>query len=277
MFKRILGYLFPKTKIKVESWGYFINGTTVEPVADSEYDLVVVDSRDGDGNLFSTEQVSKMKTRPSGKEKLIVAYISLGEAEDYRPYWKKEWNRNKPSWLGKENPEWKGNYSIKQWWHSDWINITHSIVDDVINAGFDGVYIDKIDVYSDLGGTITLRDRMIKYIVDLSKYIKEKKPDFLIIAQNAEELGENEAYLAAVDGIGKESVCYSGELGSKQNKNHPEDINNTIEALNRFTSADKLVLVVEYVKGAQYNSALKTLDGNDFVCCSAKKELDKLI
>lgn len=276
MFSKILGYIFPKRDDQVKTWGYFINGTKVDPVAKSNYDLVVVDSRDGEGNLFTKDQVSKMKSRPSGKDKLIIAYISLGEAEDYRPYWKKEWSKKPPTWLGKENPEWKGNYSIKQWWHSDWIEVTHSILDDVMNAGFDGVYIDKIDVYEDLGGSDILKQRMIKYIIDVSKYCKAKNPKFLIIPQNAEELSEDKGYLEAVDGIGKESVCYSGELGKKQVKNSPDDVKYTMNLLNNFAKANKLVLVVEYVKGAQYDNALKTMGNSNYVCYSTNKELDKL-
>jgi cysteinyl-tRNA synthetase len=279
MFSKILGYIFPKTETQVKTWGYFINGTKVKPVSDSKYDLVVVDSRDGEGKLFTKDQVSQMKKRSFGKDKLIIAYISLGEAEDYRPYWKKEWSnkKNRPTWLGLENPEWKGNYSIKQWWHSEWIQVTHSILDEVMNAGFDGIYIDKIDVYEDLGGSDKLKQRMIDYIINVSKYCKDKNPKFLIIPQNAEELSENKDYLDAVDGIGKESVCYSGELGEKQVKNSPQDIKYTINLLNNFARANKLVLVVEYVSGEQYKNALKIMNDNNFVCLSAEKELDKLV
>ena len=62
----------------------------------------------------------------SGKEgRKVVAYHSVGEAEDYRPYWRTEWVSNgqrtadAPAWLGRENPEWEGNYQVK-YWNAEW-------------------------------------------------------------------------------------------------------------------------------------------------------------
>ena len=46
------------------------------------------------------EEIKKIKD--SGK--IPVAYISIGEAENYRFYWTDEWYNNPPEWLGKENP-----------------------------------------------------------------------------------------------------------------------------------------------------------------------------
>jgi len=30
--------------------------------------------------------------------------MSIGEAEDYRYYWKEEWRTNPPMWVGEEHP-----------------------------------------------------------------------------------------------------------------------------------------------------------------------------
>ena len=40
---------------------------------------------------------------------------SVGEAEDYRFYWRKGWKAGSPSFLGKENPQWKHNYAVRYW------------------------------------------------------------------------------------------------------------------------------------------------------------------
>ena len=42
----------------------------------------------------------------------MFAYLSLGEAEDYRFYWQPSWNSRKPAWLHGENPGWRGNYLV---------------------------------------------------------------------------------------------------------------------------------------------------------------------
>jgi cysteinyl-tRNA synthetase, unknown class len=79
---------------------------------------------------------------------LVIAYMSIGEAEDYRYYWKSEWNSNKPAWLGKLNPQWPGNFKI-QYWIPEWKQIisgnASSYTQKIIDAGFSGVYLDIID------------------------------------------------------------------------------------------------------------------------------------
>ncbi len=76
--------------------------------------------------------------------------MSIGEAEDYRYYWQTSWSTTKPAWLDAENPEWKGNYKVK-YWYSDWQKLIYgndsSYTKKILNAGFDGVYLDIIDAF----------------------------------------------------------------------------------------------------------------------------------
>lgn len=81
---------------------------------------------------------------------MVIAYMSIGEAENYRFYWKQDWKTGSPSWLREENPEWPGNYAVR-YWHPDWKKIIYgnsdAYLDRILAAGFDGVYLDKIDVF----------------------------------------------------------------------------------------------------------------------------------
>ncbi|MBQ5572035.1 MAG: endo alpha-1,4 polygalactosaminidase, partial [Bacteroidales bacterium] len=79
-------------------------------------------------------------------KRMVIAYMSIGEAEDYRYYWQAEWKRGNPSWLDKENPKWKGNYKVK-YWKSEWQEIIFDYLSRITNAGFDGVYLDIIDAF----------------------------------------------------------------------------------------------------------------------------------
>lgn len=75
--------------------------------------------------------------------------MSIGEAEDYRWYWQKQWNSKPPAFLCSENPEWKGNYKVK-YWYPDWQTIIcgeDSYLSKIIQADFDGVYLDIIDAF----------------------------------------------------------------------------------------------------------------------------------
>ncbi|MCK5828208.1 endo alpha-1,4 polygalactosaminidase, partial [Candidatus Bipolaricaulota bacterium] len=55
---------------------------------------------------------------------------------------------NPPEWLLDENPEWEGNYPV-QYWHPQWRDIVFVMLDAVLEAGFDGVYLDRVDVYEE--------------------------------------------------------------------------------------------------------------------------------
>ncbi len=86
-------------------------------------DWVVIDpSYDGgsDGN-WTGEELNTIRRGRAGRK--VLAYLSIGEAENYRAYWRREWDANRdgkpdqkaPAWLCAENPEWKGNYRVKYW------------------------------------------------------------------------------------------------------------------------------------------------------------------
>ena len=87
---------------------------------------------------------------PGGRRESDGSYISIGEAEDYRFYWDSDWKTNKPAWLEKENPNWKGNYKVR-YWESDWQSIIYgtdgSYLKKIIDSGFDGAYLDIIDAF----------------------------------------------------------------------------------------------------------------------------------
>ena len=129
-----------------KTWGYQLRNLDEAPrknIADSPYDLVVVDyARGEDRNEIplTKDEVAAMQKKPDGSKRLIIAYLSIGETENYRYYWKKEWDKQRPSWMGKENKEWKANYLAK-YWEPEWQKIIYgspeAYVDRVLAAGFD--------------------------------------------------------------------------------------------------------------------------------------------
>ena len=113
-----------------------------------DYDLIVMDAFTNDGdNVFTKAQISSLKKKAGGGKRLVIAYMSIGEAEDYRWYWNQK--KDKP-WLDAENPEWEGNYKVK-YWLSEWQDIIcggkDSYIQKIMNAGFDGVYLDIVDAF----------------------------------------------------------------------------------------------------------------------------------
>ncbi|HPJ36004.1 MAG TPA: endo alpha-1,4 polygalactosaminidase [Spirochaetota bacterium] len=118
-------------------------------VKNTDYDVVLIDLF-FNGIELSSADIELLKTKNNGGSRLVIAYMSIGEAEDYRYYWNSSWNSSPPSWLDDENPDWPGNYKVK-YWNSEWQSIifgnNSSYLKKIINAGFDGAYLDIIDAY----------------------------------------------------------------------------------------------------------------------------------
>lgn len=121
----------------------------LDAIRKTDHDVIIIDLFFNEFAL-SASDIQSLKMKSNGGKRLVIAYMSIGEAEDYRYYWRSEWNNDKPSWLMKENPDWPGNYKV-QYWDNEWQNIitgnNDSYVQKIINAEFDGVYLDIIDAY----------------------------------------------------------------------------------------------------------------------------------
>jgi cysteinyl-tRNA synthetase len=79
---------------------------------------------------------------------MVISYMSIGEAESYRYYWDDDWRLGNPEWLVRENPNWKGNFKV-QYWNPEWkaviLGNDNSYLQLILDAEFDGVYLDIID------------------------------------------------------------------------------------------------------------------------------------
>jgi cysteinyl-tRNA synthetase, unknown class len=128
---------------------YASKSAFISALTGTNYDVIIMD-------FFFNEQentlsdLASLRRKPNGGKRLLLAYMSIGEAEDYRYYWQNEWNTNVPEWLEKENPEWRGNYKVR-YWHENWQDVffkgENAYLEKIINAGFDGVYLDIIDAF----------------------------------------------------------------------------------------------------------------------------------
>lgn len=120
----------------------------IKALCKTNYDVFIIDLFHF-GKILHKSDLNKLKTKQNGKRRLVICYMSIGEAEDYRYYWNKICTC-KPDWLKAENPAWKGNY-IVEYWNKDWQKIitgnSNSYLYKIISTGFDGVYLDIIDAF----------------------------------------------------------------------------------------------------------------------------------
>ncbi|MGW1456232.1 endo alpha-1,4 polygalactosaminidase [Salegentibacter agarivorans] len=121
----------------------------ITELAFTNYDLIIMDLF-FHNEAFTAEDIQKLKKKKNGAERLVISYLSIGEAEDYRFYWEENWNSKSPTWLVEENPEWEGNFKV-EYWNADWKDLIYgsenAYLSKIIAAGFDGVYLDIIDGY----------------------------------------------------------------------------------------------------------------------------------
>ena len=251
--------------LKVRSWAYQLQGADPERIAESGFELVVIDySRDGsEEGEYSREEIDRLKS--SGV--IPIAYISIGEAESYRFYWKEEWNTTPPEWLGRENPEWRGNYAVK-YWHPEWRSIIHAYLDRIIGQGFSGIYLDKVDAYEYWSDPSNGEDehlseeeaasRMIELIEDIVRYVRARgNGRVYVIPQNGEGIlrYDNGTLLRLVDGWAAEDLFYNGtERWSDEEMEWV--VEHRIPFLDMVLSKDKPILSVDYVDdGTGYSGA----------------------
>lgn len=118
---------------------------------ESNYDILLIEVS-WNGIFFSQKQIESLKRKANGGRRLVIAYFSIGEAEDYRNYWKKEWNKEKPHWILEENSDWKGNYIVK-YWSEEWKKILKNYQKELDDIGVDGYLLDTVDSFHYFEGT----------------------------------------------------------------------------------------------------------------------------
>jgi cysteinyl-tRNA synthetase len=277
----------------VDDFAYQLQNISLTALAGSAFDLAVIDySREGDDETrFTAGEVSAVK-HGSGGEKRVLAYMSIGEAEDYRFYWDSRWDKNHdgnpdpgaPSWLGPGNPEWEGNYKVKYWrpeWQAVIFGSAASYLDKIMAAGFDGVYLDIIDAYEywGPGGESGLNRQsaereMVDFVKAIAHYarVTKGKPGFAVFPQNGEGLSAHADYVQTVTGIGKEDTWYNDNV--RQSSSYTAEV---IGNLDVFKAAGKLVLVVDYVtQKSKIDDFYAQAEARGYVPYATVRDLDRL-
>ncbi len=235
----------------VKSWVYQLTNYKdgrLDEIANAGFDLAVIDlARDGKDSFFTREEIAALKQ----KGVIVLAYFEIGAIENYRPEWK-------------DVPEDLKAGAVKGWpkerlvkfWEERWWPVVKGRVDQALQAGFDGAYLDMVTAYEEIPAKDLKREelahKMVALISRLSQYAKAANPQFKIVPQNSPELytwsfweaKPNETYIHAVDGLGIEDVFYLAH-DKPATARWAQDNRNSALAIKR---AGKLVLGVDYAK-----------------------------
>lgn len=235
-------------------------------LSSTDFDIAIVDP---DDSKLTKENIFGLHSQ----NKALIAYLSIGEAENYRNYWQKDWKPGNPVFLDKENPNWKGNFKVK-YWHSDWQKIVFDSLLKIIDKGYDGIYLDIVDAYDyfDDKGYADSRLHMVNFVMAISKYAKNQNRDFLIIPQNSEELIVENGYLNAIDGVGRENLWFLCD--SLQDK---DELAISLAYLNQIIEANKFVFAINYCQKEENQENFITLAQKyGFIPYIGPRELDSI-
>jgi len=210
---------------EVQTWMYLLNyepeEELIQQLVDCEYDLLVLDPLINMPDYVDFPMAAVIQRLHSAAHpKLVIAYIDIGQAEEWRSYWQPGWRIGQPDFiLGADPDSWEGNYPVAYWreeWQQLWLG-EEGVLSLLLDAGFDGVYLDWVGGYAD-DAVMEAAQRegidpqlaMIEWVERLADVGRARDAEFIIIGQNAVELTENEDYLAIIDGISQEQVWFDG-------------------------------------------------------------------
>ena len=281
----------PSTQPVAPAWNaindftYQLQAVDLDAMGKSKFDLAILDTANDDAVPWTKQQITALQNS-SGGPKRVLAYLSIGEAESYRSYWKQAWDANNdgvpdagaPSWLATTNPDWAGNYRL-HFWDPAWQKIVMQSVDAAVKQGFDGLYLDIVDAFETWGPDgnnerPTAEQDMVDFVKAIAVEARKVSgnPQFAIVPQNGEALGHHADYLAAVTAIGHEDVFYNDET-----PNDADTVANYVADLDRFKNAGKPVFIIDYPKHGKYiERVYASAKAHGYVAYCPRRALDQL-
>lgn len=255
----------------------------ITKLADCGRDWIVLDAHYSSDEPWTAEDLATLRAGKAGRK--VIAYLSIGEAEDYRVYWQSSWKTSPPAFLLGENPEWKGNYRVR-YWHPAWQKIILAEVDKLMAAGFDGVYLDIVDGFEtfEQDGKNYLDDRlnpetkqsfrrdMVDWVKVIAAHARKTNLDAVVIPQNGTQLFAHKDFLDTVDAAGVEDLFTNGNKLQK-----PAHVNYVCECLAPIMAAHKPVLDIEYARQKERQAQIRTLASkHGFIWLIADRQLKTL-
>jgi len=121
----------------------------IASISSTNYDVILIDLFFNDEELSATD-INQLKTKANGGSRLVISYINIGAAEKDRYYWKSGWRLLHPLLIKRKYEGYDREYWVR-FWKSNWQEIIYgnddSYMKKILNAGFDGAYLDNVEAY----------------------------------------------------------------------------------------------------------------------------------
>ena len=158
----------------------------------STFDLAIIQP-----DTLTKEELTKLKEAGT----LVVAYLSVGEAEPACPWYSD--GRVDPGWLLSKNENW-GSYlvDVNQ---KGWQKLMGELTGEFLDKGFDGVFLDTVD-------TVDTYPETVPGMVALIKGLREAYPQALLVQNRGFTVLDEVA--DTIDALMFESLTGSYDFGS---------------------------------------------------------------
>lgn len=248
----------------VKTWSF--ETSLPDPIANRSGfgDLAVIDHNAIQHDRRSGERkaMTALQSKPNGARRLVLGYLSLTEAEQRRPYWLSEWQATaigtRPSWLLEENPQRRGNWRVNianTGWHAKLFGTEDSLIDRMLAAGFDGVYLDSGNLLDkehvlaqDASDRSETEWQLAELVSRIATYVRLQHPRFIIMLDDAEALIDRTPVASAIDIAVKHDLLFGHHSTGRPNRN--TDIEANVASLKRVVEAKRPIFIVEHLADA---------------------------
>lgn len=227
--------------------------TKPDALAACRFQMLIIDPWRETPTSVSRYTAAEINTiRGARPSKLMVGYLSVGEAASYRDYWQKGWTLHPPAWMGPEDPDWKGSFKVS-FWEPAWEKLLEKDLDAIIDAGFDGAMLDVVDAgefWADKqrgGARRPAAEReMAELAIRLAEHARKRKPGFGILPNGGLSLLKFPDYLTTIDALVREDVWYNQNRANK-----PNETADVLKLIAPVLAAGKPAFIIDYVNKPQ--------------------------
>ncbi len=245
---------------RVLTWACVYAHRPVVELERSPAGLLVIDP-----DAYSASDVARLQRG----NRLVFAYLSLGEAEAYRSYFADP--TLKPL-LGAENPNWPGNFPVAL--HAPtWRTLVTRYAQQILAKGFDGLVTDVVDAWENAPNRETARRQTADLVIAVAQTMRATRSDRYLLVLNSTGLFAEPGIDAEVDGVIQEGLFYSWQPGGM-----PAAQQRTkLAALTRLRTAGKFVALLEYTRrDRQVREIRQHARRHGFIGYCSNRNLDQL-
>lgn len=121
----------------------------LKAIAATNFDVLIIDLF-FHTKPFTSEEIKQLQTKANGAKRLVLAYMNIGSAENFRYYWNGNWVIKDPVWIKKKYEGYDDEFYV-EFWNPEWQKIIYgnnnSYTKKILDAGFDGAYLDNVEAY----------------------------------------------------------------------------------------------------------------------------------